>query len=551
MGETVPFNMASIWELTVDHCLDRTAIVCGDRRTTYDQMEREANQLAHYLTAQGVGRNDHVGLYLQNCPEYVIAMLACWKIRAVPINVNFRYVADELAYLVDDADLVGLIFQERLSGPVADVLSDAERGTRVGIRIVVPNCDPALPEDSGAFAASGLEAATWATALDGQSAERDFGPRSGDDLYVMYTGGTTGMPKGVVWTQGDAFFACVGAGDPMRLSGPVSDPSEMVERMIQGEFTTFPCAPLIHAAAQWTGLSWWFAGGKVVLNAGSFDGAAVWRAVENEKVGVLIIVGDAMARPLLDAWDAHGPFDASSLFTLSSGGAPLSPVNKDRVNAILPNLMITDGYGSSETGAQGVQRLQPGEANRGNRFVADPATTLVLDDELQPVVPGSGTVGRVARTGRIPLRYHNDPEKTAATFVEVDGKRWVLTGDSATVDEDGQVRLLGRGSACINTGGEKVFPEEVESVVKAHPAVYDAVVTGVADDRFGETVAAIVSLTPGLTLDLESLADHCRQTLAGYKTPRRLVIVDEVVRSPVGKADLRWAQAVAGAAQPA
>jgi acyl-CoA synthetase (AMP-forming)/AMP-acid ligase II len=530
--ENATYNLADIWELTVDHYFDREAIICGDRRVTYAELEDGANRFANYLLSVGVGPGQHVGLYLQNCPEFVMAMIGSWKVRAVPINVNYRYVAEELRYLFNDADLVALVADSAFVGNV-DAVKDQ-----------VPSLHYVVYVGDGAPAAM-----SWEVVVGQASADRPVVTRSGDDLYIMYTGGTTGMPKGVVWRHEDAFFACIGGGDPMRMSGPVASPAEMVDRILPGPFTTFPCAPLIHAAAQWTSLSWWYCGGRIVLQPGSFDGRAVWQAVEDESVGVLIIVGDAMARPLMDAWEQHGPFDISSLFTLSSGGAPLSPAIKERIQRLLPNLMLTDGYGSSETGAQGVQRLQAGEKFEGlNRFAPDPTSTLVMAEDLTVVEPGSDVIGRVARSGYIPIAYYGDEAKTSATFVVVDGTRWVLTGDAAMVDTDGSIRLLGRGSGCINSGGEKVFPEEVEAATKSHPAVYDCVVAGAPDERWGETVVALVSLTEGTELSIEELQDHCRSSIAGYKLPRRLVIVDEVRRSPVGKADYRWAKETAATA---
>jgi acyl-CoA synthetase (AMP-forming)/AMP-acid ligase II len=257
-------------------------------------------------------------------------------------------------------------------------------------------------------------------------------------------------------------------------------------------------------------------------------------------------VGDPVVRPMLDAWAAEGPFDVSSLFTVGSGGAPLSPVLRDQLIEILPGVIVADGFGSSETGAQGTLRLSsPEHSGEAAAFTPFPSTTVVDEATRRPVVPGSGVVGRVALSGRIPLGYYNAPEKTAETFVEIDGERWVLTGDMATMGEDGTIRLLGRGSGCINTGGEKVFPEEVEAVLKAHPDVYDALVVGVDDDRWGQAVAAVVQPVEGTRPTLDSLAAHCRTELAGYKVPRSLVLVDEVQRSPAGKADYRWATKVA------
>ncbi|MBK6669620.1 MAG: acyl-CoA synthetase [Actinobacteria bacterium] len=533
------YNFADVWESVVDRVADRVALVCEGRELTYASIEERSNRLAHVLAESGVGPGDHVGVYLRNCPEYFEAMFACFKLRAVPININYRYVAGELRYLFDDSGIVALIAHRRFAVNVAEVVGGFDGFDPLdAITTVISVDDTGSPTPAGSI--------DYERALAASSPERDFGPRSDDDRYVIYTGGTTGMPKGVVWRHGDAFFSCIGGGDPMRLNGPVDRPDEVLERIIDFDFVAFPLAPMMHAAAQWTSLSWLYCGARVVMHPGSFDARATWRAVEANKVSTLIIVGDAMARPLVDAWDRHGPFDASSMFALGSGGAPLSAALKDRLMELLPHVMVTDGFGSSETGAQGSHRLQAGSSTGGaTRFTPLGDTTTVLDDERRPVAPGSGVIGRVALTGRIPLGYHNDPERTAATFVEVEGRRWVLTGDMATVDDDGTIVLLGRGSQAINTGGEKVFPEEVEGALKSHPAVYDALVVGVPDERFGERVCAVVSLRPGLEAGLDELATHCRSTVAGYKVPRELVVVDEVVRSPVGKADYRWARSAA------
>ncbi len=307
-----------------------------------------------------------------------------------------------------------------------------------------------------------------------------------------------------------------------------------------------PVAPLMHAAGQWTSLSWLFSGGTVVLLPGSLDPVRVWRTVSAEGVNLMTVVGDPVVRPLVDAWQAEGPFDVSTLFSIGSGGAPLSPVLREQLMSILPGVIVSDGFGSSETGAQGAQRLETVDHSGANTaFTPYPSTTVIDEATRRPVEPGSGVVGRVALSGRIPIGYYNAPEKTAETFVEIDGVRWVLTGDMATISDDGTVRLLGRGSGCINTGGEKVFPEEVEAALKAHPSVYDALVVGVDDERWGQAVAAVVQPVSGTAPSLDELAAHTRTLLAGYKVPRSLVLVDQVERSPAGKADYRWAQRIA------
>jgi acyl-CoA synthetase (AMP-forming)/AMP-acid ligase II len=517
------FNLAEVWRCVAARVPDRPAVTCGDRTLTYAEMDERIVRLANWLLSQGIGDGDHLGIYMENAPEYLEAMFAAFTIGAVPVNINYRYVRRELADLLGRADVVAVIHDAKFTQGLAEVLSELPD---VRVRL-------SLGDD-------------YESALAGASTERPGIALRPDARYLIYTGGTTGMPKGVLWTHEDAFFACIGGGDPMRLQGPVGSPDELMERIVDFEFTQMPLAPLMHAAAQWTGISWLFCGARVVLLPGTFDPLRVWQTVAAEKVSSLVIVGDAMARPLMDTWDSDGPFDVSGLYSIGSGGAPLSPTLRDRIVTALPNIMLADGFGSSETGAQGGQRIQPGERAEGlTRFTPMGDGTTVLDDDLRPVTPGTDEIGRVALTGRIPLGYYGDPDATARTFVEHDGRRWVLTGDAAQVAEDGTIVLLGRGGSSINTGGEKVFPEEVEAALKAHPAVFDCIVVGVPDERWGQAVAAVVQPAPGHEIDLEVLVEHCRPLLAGYKIPRHLRLVDEVRRSPAGKADLRWAAQVA------
>lgn len=531
------YNIADVWESVVERVPEREALVCGEKRCTYGELEERANRLANHLSGSGVGPGDFVGCYLTNSIEYLETLIACFKIRAVPVNINYRYVADELLHLFTDSGLIAVVCEPDFVENLGVIRSD------------VPNLEQILViGDPGDL--SGLEgAARYEGALAAASADRpEIADRSDDDLYVIYTGGTTGLPKGVVWRQGDAFFGCLSGGDPMRLNGPVSEPSEMVERIIDFDFTFYALAPLMHAAAQWVAFMWLFCGAKVVLHSGSFDALEVWRTIEREKVSTTTVVGDAMARPLADAWDEHGPFEVESLFAFSNGGAPLSQTTKSRLMEMLPNCVFTDGFGSSETGIQGSSRLQPGESAGGTAVFDSVAEgTKVLDENFAEVTPGSEDVGRVAHSGYIPLRYHNAPEKTAETFREIDGVRWVVSGDMATVAEDGSVNLLGRGSVSINTGGEKVYPEEVEGVLKGHPGVYDVVVVGVSHERWGEQVVAVVAPPVGAEAPTpEDLSAHCKGKLAGYKVPREVHVVDSIVRSPAGKADYRWAKSVAG-----
>jgi len=518
------FNFADVWEMAADALGDRLALVVGAQRRTYADLEERANRLAHHLVGQGVGPGDHVGLYLENCAEYLEAMLACFKVRAVPINVNYRYVAGELRYLLDNCDAVGVIHGPQHAGVLAGVLPDLDR---VGWTLETgPPYEDALASSS--------------------PARPEVPDRSDDDHYIIYTGGTTGMPKGVVWRQADAFFACLGGGDPMRLQGPVTSPAELPDRIGDG-VTYLPLAPMIHAAAQWTSFMWFFSGGKVVLMEGSLDPTKVWRTVAEEGVQLITVVGDAVAKPLLDAWDAMPEAerpDVSGLFSISNGGAPMSTGCKARILDRFPSVMVNDGFGSSEAGVQGSSRVTAGDvpASGAVRFsTAGAKPTLVLDDDDQAVEPGSGVVGRIVTGGRLPIGYHGDPEKTAATFLTYAGERWLITGDLATVAEDGTVELLGRGSTSINTGGEKVHPEEVEGVLHGHPSVADVLVVGVPDERWGSAVTAVVQPAAGTTPDVAELIAHCKQHLAGYKVPKQVVLVDRVVRSPAGKADYRWA----------
>ena len=533
------YNLADQWEAIADRVGDREAVVAGERRLTYAQLEDRANRLANHLRANGIGPGDFVGCYLTNGTEYLETLLATFKIRAVPVNVNYRYVAAELRYLFADAGLVAVVCDQRFVPRVAEIASDVPSLRHT---LVVPDADADTVDLDAVPDGRDYEEALAAAPCDRPVVEG----RGDDDVYVIYTGGTTGMPKGVVWRMGDAFFGCIGGGDPLRMSGPVSSPQETVERIIDFDFNFYALAPMMHAAAQWVSIMWLLCGAKVILHQGRFDPTVVWRTVEDEKVSFLTVVGDAMARPLLDDWDANGPYEVSSLYSFSNGGAPISPTARARIQAILPNAMFTDGFGSSETGIQGSQRLQPGE-DPGNVIRYDNVAdgTKVLDLDGHEVEPGSGVVGRIAHTGWIPLRYHNAPEKTAEAFFTVDGRRYVVSGDMATVEADGSVILLGRGSVSINTGGEKVYPEEVEGVLKGHPAVYDTVVVGVPHERWGEQVVAVIQPVEGESPTLADIEPFLREQLAGYKVPRRILLVDEVVRSPAGKADYRWAKSVA------
>jgi acyl-CoA synthetase (AMP-forming)/AMP-acid ligase II len=515
------FNLADLWEAIADRVPERVALRCAGDQRTYAELEERANRLAHWLLDHGVRPGQHVGLYLQNCFEYVEGTLAAYKIRAVPINVNYRYVARELRYLLNDADLVGILHQPEYTDRVAEV-------------------GPGTPTLRWSLTTG----PDYEAAVASSSPARDFGARSADDRYVLYTGGTTGMPKGVVWRHEDAFFACMAGGDPTRPE--VTSVGELVERIAPQQSTFLALAPLIHAAGGWTVMIYLFGGNRVVLWPGSLDPAQVWRTIERERVTTTSAVGDAVIRPLLDSWEALDPKpDIGSLRMFSSGGAPLSPAVRERFLAMFPTIPLNDGYGSSETGIQASRMfLGPTGDTPEPRFIASQA--VVMDEDThEPVPPGAKTVGRVARTGRIPLAYYNDPVKSADTFVEWNGRRWSITGDLGTVAADGTITLLGRGSICINTGGEKVQPEEVEAVLRGSDDVYDVLVVGAPDGRWGQRVVAVVEPAPGTAPTEEGLRAFARASLAGYKVPKRVVFVDKMVRSPSGKADYRWAAKVA------
>ncbi|MFE3453417.1 acyl-CoA synthetase [Nonomuraea sp. NPDC059194] len=518
------FNHADLFEGLADAIGDRVAVVCGERRLTYAELDAHANRLAHHLHDHGVRPGDHVGAQLYNGIEYVATLLATLKLRAVPVNVNYRYVEAELLHLYTDSRIVALVYDVEFDARVAAVAPQAPE-----LRHLVA---------VGGESAIGT-AVPYEKALENQPETRGFGTRSGQDVYIIYTGGTTGLPKGVMWRCEDLFMG-FGGGNP--YGEPRQSPEQVVEEAAKADpIIMMAVAPLMHGAAQMaTFIAWWM--GAAMVYVRKFDAADVLRAVEREKVLSMNITGDAMARPLADEI-AAGSYDLSSLFVISSTGAILTGAVRDRLQELLPNTMILDNFGSTESGftASGVAGSSP---EKGLRYQPNANSTIrlaVLDERLQPVKPG--VLGTVAKAGRIAFGYYNDPDKTARTFVtDAEGTRWLLTGDLATVEPDGTINVFGRGSQCINTGGEKVFPEEIEAVLKGHPAVFDAVVTGVPDERWGNRVAAVVEARKGVPVTREELNAHCRGSLSGYKVPRTYAFVDEMVRSPAGKADYRWAR---------
>ena len=499
-------NVADLFELVADEVTDSLAMVSGGRRLTYGAA---------------------------NGTEYVETMLACFKIRAVPVNVNYRYVTRELEYLYADAGLVGLVFHRRFGPAVAGALA-AMAGRRCVLEV----------DDGSAPVGVGTE---YEEALSASPEGRDFPARSAGDLYCVYTGGTTGMPKGVLWRHDDIFFAAMGGGDPFASGNHITAPEELAERVLRPGVTALAIPPFMHAAGHWLAFSTLFGGGTVVTTpGGAFDPVDVWRLAEEERVNAVVVVGDAMARPLLDVLAAEPDrWDLSSLMAVGSGGAVLSPSTKAQLAELLPGRIVADRFGSSETGQVGGE--PPADDPFGPPRLRVDARTTVLDDDLEPVVAGSGVVGHLARGGHVPLGYLGDPDASAATFVEREGTRWALPGDLATVAADGTISVLGRGSLCINTGGEKVFPDEVEAALKGHPGVADALVVGLADERFGQRVVALVRVRPGHEVGPEELRAHGHRLLTGYKVPRHYVFVEEIVRSPSGKPDYPNARSVAEA----
>jgi len=528
----VAFNLADFIEHTVDVVPDRIAFILGDRQMTFAELEARANRLAHHLASEGVGRNDHVAVYSYNSFEYVEAMLAAYKLRAVPINVNYRYVPDELVYLLDNSDAVVLAHQARFGPDVA------------AIRDRLPLLRHVLTVDDGSGTPLPEGAVPYEAALAAQSPERDFERRSDDDIYILYTGGTTGYPKGVVWRHEDV-WRTLGGGIDFRTGQRIEDEHHMSRLAAESEPSVgLVLAPLMHGAAQWGTLGGLIRGTTSVLLP-QFDAHAVWTAIEQYRIATLSITGDAMARPLIDALGERS-YDTSSLMAISSTAAVFSPVVKDQLFELLPHVFLSEAVGSTESGFNGLRLVEKGNtalAGGGLINVDRGPDTIVIDEDNRPVHPGE--VGRMARGGNVPLGYYKDPEKSAATFITVDGRRYSVPGDLARLELDGTMTLLGRGSQCINSGGEKIFPEEVEAALKAHPKVFDALVVGVSDERWGQRVAAVVEPRPGEAPTLEELDEHCRTKMAGYKVPKELHLVPTVPRHPSGKPDYRRAKAVA------
>ncbi len=533
------WNFADVWEIVAQQVPDAPAQVQGDRRISWSEFDRRANGVAQALLDAGVAEQDKVAQYLYNGPEYLESLFATFKAGLAPVNTNYRYLDDELVYLWDNGDVVAVVFH----GTFAERIE--------GIRHQLPRVALWLWVDDGAGPCP-----TWATpyeaAAEAGTARPVSGPwgRDGDHLLLLYTGGTTGMPKGVMWRQDDLFRTLVGTFVPAVRDG---DPDAQVIRdAVSGPgLTGLPACPLMHGTGCFTQLIVLAGGGcTVTLEARHLDIDELFATIERESVNTVAIVGDAFARPMLQALDAApGKYDLSSLVIISSSGVMFSEASKQALLAHQPGMMIVDAFSSSEALGMGQSVSSSSGSSTTARFTVG-AYTKVITDDGRAVEPGSGETGRVAVGGWQPIGYYKDEAKSAATFIMFEGQRYSVPGDYAMVEADGSLTLLGRGSVCINTGGEKVFPEEVEEVLKTHDSVADAVAVGLPDDKFGEAITAVIELAPGAHLDEGAIVAHVKHKLAAYKAPKRVLAIDTIGRAANGKVDYKrlksWAAAELG-----
>ncbi|WP_439100368.1 AMP-binding protein [Congregibacter sp.] len=529
------WNFADIWEVAADELGDTTCLIHGDTRRSWQEFDKRADSLAQFLIDAGLERQQAVAQYLYNGNEYLESMYAAFKGAFVPVNTNYRYTADELLYLWDNADAGAVVFH---GGFAATIEAIRDRLPKVRVWLFVDDGSGPCPE--------------WASDYETVASKicdrvlPSWG-RSGDDLNFLYTGGTTGMPKGVMWRQDDlAVKLTATLGNPLEDAGNASD--------LRGSFTSpgsrfLPSCPQMHGTGNFPCLSTLCGGGSIVtLTNRHFDPAELLDTIEREQVNSLAIVGDAFAKPILRSLDNEpGRWNLKSLQGVVSSGVMWSQESKERLLEHHPGMMLMDAFSSSEALGMGSSVSAAGAAASTARFEMSPET-IVIDNNNQPVKAGSEEVGRIAVGGRQPLGYYKDPEKSARTFLEIDGERYSCPGDFAMVDVDGRIILLGRGSVCINSGGEKIFPEEVEEAMKTHRDVHDAVAVGVPDDTFGESVVGVVETQPGTSVDSEDLIAHVRQTLAAYKAPRHVVPIDSIGRAANGKVDYKRLKAVATAA---
>jgi fatty-acyl-CoA synthase len=547
------FTLGDINEALAAAIPDRECIVFRDRRLTWATFAERTRRLANVLIAHGLGcrrdrdglppfesGQDHLGLYLYNGNEYLEGMVAAFKARVAPFNVNYRYVDDELVYLFQNAEVAGLVYHAAFA-PVLARIRDRIPSLRLLLQVADDSEHALLP---GAL--------DYESALAQASSRLPTCSPSADDLYVLYTGGTTGMPKGVLWRQEDIFFGAMGgrpAGAP-----PVESLEQLTAQARDGNIRGLLAPPFMHGAAQWMAFTVLHQGGTVIIqpHPERFDPHELWETIADQQVSFLTIVGDAFARPLIDALDQR-TYDLACLRVVLSGGAILTPALKRALLERLPHIMILDGFGASETGGQGNQLTVAGQEPTSGSFRMDDSTVVLSDDLSRIVEPGADEKGWLARRGHVPLGYFKDAEKTAKTFPVIGGVRYAVPGDHARVSGDGTIAVLGRGSVSINTGGEKVYPEEVERVLKHHAGVYDAIVVGTPHPTWGEQVTAVVQPRPGATPAVAELIELCAKHLARFKLPKTVVFVEQIVRSPSGKPDYRWAksEALARIAPPA
>lgn len=537
-GPEAGLNLALAHEAIASAVPDRECLVWRSRRLTWADVHDRSRRFAALLRAHGLGcfaprgrlagwerGQDVVALFLFNGNEYLEAMLGAYKARCAPVNVNFRYTPAELAYLLRDSGAAALVHAASLTPVVEVALADCP-----AVRLVV------VVDDGVSASASALE---YEAALAAQTPEAPDPDCSPDDLYVLYTGGTTGQPKGVLWRQADFVEGALGVrartADELAAAAPGG-----------GRLRVLPTAPFMHGAAHWNAWSAWLGGGTVVVqdDVHHLDAADVWDTVGRERVTSMQLVGDAFARPLLDELRRR-PRVLPDLRFVVSGGAVLSASVKAELIERLPGVAVIDIIGSSEAGRQGVHTSSAAAGTSSGTF--DPSSgAVVLDELLERVLePGSPETGWLAKAGPVPLGYLGDPVKTARTFPVVDGVRYAVPGDRARCRPDGSIELLGRDSVTINTGGEKVYAEEVETALKQHPAVYDAIVVGGPSERWGQEVVAVVQLRPGVGVTDDELRETCARSLARYKLPKRFVYRDVIARFPSGKPDYRWARAQA------
>ncbi|MFN8051308.1 MAG: acyl-CoA synthetase [Acidimicrobiales bacterium] len=540
-------NIADICDALAEAYPSRVCMVFRGREHTWAEVADRTRRLAALLASSGLGRTrpfagsqgwestqDHVALYLHNCPEYLEGMLGAYAGACAPVNVNYRYRAAELEYVLADSGSRAILFHSAFAPVLAQVVPNLPSLTLL----------LQVPDESGEPL---LDGAVWYEDALRSSTPGTPPERSGDDLYVCYTGGTTGMPKGVLWRQADFLVSALGVRRPDGTDfGSIE---EIVTAAEHSSLRALPAPPLMHGAAHWNAISCWIAGGTVIMqdHPDRLDAADIWSTVARERATSLLIVGDSFARPLLDelarAEDAGEAYDTSSLRHLLSGGAILSPHVKAELLERLPGLTIVDVLGSTESGRQGVSATKRSDDTAAG-FAPSSTAVVVREDRSGPLPAGTDEVGWLAQTGRVPLGYLGDPDKTAATFPVIDGERHAVAGDRARLGVDGTIELLGRDSVCINTGGEKVFAEEVEVALTSHPAVFDAVVCGRPSERWGQEVVGVVALRRPDAAGAADLIEHCKERLAGFKAPKAIVFVDRVVRSPSGKADYRWAASV-------